>query len=462
MSILKSYGTVLRDHPDVDRIAREFYTFKINPSDTISANKIPKKTALSLNLNVEKISINELIPKSFRGHHVWANYITLPEYLEDCGDDWALSVCHCISDRYSIFSLGQIQTSVNSNEILYCGNLERPQYMPSVKSQSKLDLKNICVGYSVYDSAKYIYQHGISEASCFNRRDIEKRGFKKLTEYGDHRQLKTDIPTCDTLLGQQLEHCTDVKLPRRVFRILGFINIDGDGADGNYSTIKYEIYRYGPVVAGFLMFRDFIDNYDGTTIYMGPPPSSEFLGGHSVRILGWGRDNNINFWILSNNWSTSWGEGGYFRMKMGIPECQLENNVVAPIVNLSHMNYTYEPAEVLQVPDDLRDKNPPILIRETFYSPYTTQLIRDGKLEGDLEPLIYKDFKIDSESFWAGDIDFYVKNYKDIGTMLTKPRLGGAGRPLRNVSQKNIAVVLILVFLGVWVGRLLYRYIEKK
>ena len=59
MSILKSYGTVLRDHPDVDLNAREFYTFKINPSDTISANKIPKKTALSLNLNVEKFSINE-------------------------------------------------------------------------------------------------------------------------------------------------------------------------------------------------------------------------------------------------------------------------------------------------------------------------------------------------------------------------------------------------------------------
>lgn len=460
MSILKSYGTVLRDHPDVELTASKFYNFKVSPSDVISLDKIPKKTSKPSS-GVENMNIRDILPKSFRGHHVWANYITLPEYLGNCGDDWALSVCHCISDRYSIFSLGQINTSISSDEIVYCGNLERPKYINTVKSQSKLDLKSICVGYSVYDAANYIYQNGISEASCFNLKDIEKRGFKPLSSYKDRQELKKDIPTCDTLLGDQLEHCTNVNLPRRVFRILGFINIDGSDFNENYTTIKYEIYRYGPVVAGFLMFKDFLDNYDGTSIYTGPPPNSEFLGGHTVRILGWGRDTtkNIDFWILANNWSTSWGEGGYFRMKMGIPECQLENNVSAPIINLSHMNYTYEPADVLKVPDYLHDKNPPILIRETFFSPYTTQLIRDGKLDGDLEPLIYKDFKIESNSFWAGDIDFYVKNYKDIGSSQLK--FNTKYLSSEKSTLKNTSYFLITIFLGVLIGYTLYRYIKK-
>jgi hypothetical protein len=457
MSLLKSYGSVLRDHPEVDKVATEFYTFKINPTDTIDVKKIPKR--MKAPSDADKLPISEIIPKSFRGHHVWANYITLPEYLEGCGDGWALSVCHCVSDRFSIFSLGQINPVIDSDEIIYCGDLKRPTYMSNVKSQSLLDLKNICVGYSVYDAARYIYQNGISEAACFNQKDIKKRGYKELSDYKDLQQLKKDIPTCDVLLGDQLEHCVDVKLPRRVFRILSFINVDG--TDIGFNTIKYEIYRYGPVVAGFLMYKDFLDKYDGTTIYKGPPPGTDFVGGHSVRILGWGRDSkeNIDFWILANNWSTAWGEGGYFRMKMGILECQLEKNVTAPIVNLSHLNYTYEPADVLRVPDDLHSKNPPMVIRETLFTPYTTQLLRDGKIDGDLNPLIYKDFKIDSPSFWAGDTDWYVKNYQDIGAseFIIKKKTTQPTKKSRNV----ILLVVSIILIGIITGYFLFRFIQK-
>lgn len=456
--ILKSYGSVLRDHPDIDSSASQFYTFKITPSDTVDVSKIPKRIKVSP--GVTKVPVSETLPKGFRGHHVWSNYITQPEYLENCGDDWALVVCHCISDRFSIFSLGQINPIIDSDEVVYCGDLKRPRYIESVKSQSKLELNNICVGYSVYDAARYIYQNGISEAACFNQKDIKKRGFGKLEDYKSVGELKKDIPSCDVLLGTQLEHCTNEKLPRRIFRILSFINVDG--TDQGYTTIKYEIYRYGPVVAGFLMYKDFLDNYDGTTIYTGPPPGTEYVGGHTVRILGWGRDSklNIDFWILANNWSTSWGEGGYFRMKMGIAECQLEQNVSAPIVNLSHLDYTYEPADVLQMPTELLGKNPPMVIRETLYTPYTSQLIRDGKLDGDLNPLIYRDFKIDASTFWAGDIDWFVKNYPDIGAskLIIKAPLPTSRLSVR--GGENLGMIVMVILLGVVVGYLLFRYIR--
>lgn len=450
---LKSYGTVLRDHPLVNKTAEEFYTFKATSTDTVDINKIPKRIRPQFEGKMQQIPINDILPRSFRGHHVWANYITLPYYLGGCGDDWAMALCHCISDRFSIFSLGQINPVLFSDEILYCGNLDKPNYDPTVKSQKNLDVSNICVGYSVYEAAKYIYQNGLTEATCFNKTDLKQK--YNLNPFETYTSTsKKDLPTCTEIMGDQLQHCIDSNKPRRVFRILSLINI---APDDNFFSIKYEIYRYGPVVAGFLMYKDFVENYDGISIYEGPAQGSEVLGGHTIRILGWGRDSkkNIDFWICANNWSTKWGEGGYFRMKMGIKECMLEDNVVAPIVNLAHLNYTYEPVDVLKVPQSWQNKNPPIIIRETLFTPYTTQLIREGKLSGSLDPLIYKDFTIDAPSFWAGDIDYYVKNYQDIGA----PRLLRSTE-VKNSTNKNIfGIVFIIIII---LATLYYIFKNKK
>jgi len=40
------------------------------------------------------------------------------------------------------------------------------------------------------------------------------------------------------------------------------------------------------------------------------------LGGHAVKILGWGKDSatNKNYWLAQNSWGTSWGSKGYFKL----------------------------------------------------------------------------------------------------------------------------------------------------
>ena len=49
------------------------------------------------------------------------------------------------------------------------------------------------------------------------------------------------------------------------------------------------------------------------------------LGGHAVRILGWGIQNSIPYWLVANSWSETWGEnGGYFRIVRGTNECGIE------------------------------------------------------------------------------------------------------------------------------------------
>ena len=36
---------------------------------------------------------------------------------------------------------------------------------------------------------------------------------------------------------------------------------------------------------------------------------------HAVAIVGAGTDNGVDYWLVRNSWSESFGEGGYFRMQ---------------------------------------------------------------------------------------------------------------------------------------------------
>ena len=57
--------------------------------------------------------------------------------------------------------------------------------------------------------------------------------------------------------------------------------------------------------------------------------SGSFLGGHAVKMIGWGVEEGVPYWICVNSWNRYWGEGGTFRILRGKNECGIENSVVA-------------------------------------------------------------------------------------------------------------------------------------
>lgn len=42
---------------------------------------------------------------------------------------------------------------------------------------------------------------------------------------------------------------------------------------------------------------------------------------HAVLLVGYGNENGKDYWLLKNSWGTTWGEGGYFKLRRGNNMC---------------------------------------------------------------------------------------------------------------------------------------------
>jgi len=97
------------------------------------------------------------------------------------------------------------------------------------------------------------------------------------------------------------------------------------GISSNVKQIQTEIMKNGPVEADFTVYADFPTYKSG--VYQ--RHSDQVLGGHAIRILGWGVENNIPYWLVANSWNPDWGDKGYFKIIRGNDECGIEDDINA-------------------------------------------------------------------------------------------------------------------------------------
>ena len=69
-----------------------------------------------------------------------------------------------------------------------------------------------------------------------------------------------------------------------------------------------ELSANGPVESAFTVFADFV-HYKSA--YLAPTGSP--LGGHAIKVIGYGTENGTDYWLVQNSWTTTWGDGGYFK-----------------------------------------------------------------------------------------------------------------------------------------------------
>jgi cathepsin B len=94
------------------------------------------------------------------------------------------------------------------------------------------------------------------------------------------------------------------------------------------AQIAAEIATHGAVEAAFTVYADFINYKSGVYSYT----TGDELGGHAVKLIGYGTENGVDYWLAQNSWTTTWGDNGMFKIRKGTDECGIEDEIVAGTV----------------------------------------------------------------------------------------------------------------------------------
>ncbi|XP_066980953.1 cathepsin B-like [Macrobrachium rosenbergii] len=249
------------------------------------------------------------IPESFDSREAWPHCPTISEIRDQgsCGSCWAVGAVSVMSDRECIHN--------NDTDFRY----------------SDEDLVSCCWtcgmgcnGGWLKPSFNYWINQGIVSGGRFN----SSQGCKPYSFYECEHHSEGERPPCEDILPTP--DCTAECIPEYG---LGY---EEDKRFGSYvytfdrqeQDMQYDIMTNGPVEASFNVYNDFLSYKSGVYKHTsGILP----LGGHAIRIIGWGVEGDEPYWLVANSWNYDWGDNGLFKILRGTNECGIEGNIVTGI-----------------------------------------------------------------------------------------------------------------------------------
>ena len=304
-------------------------------------------TNRALKIHTVKQQIIKNLPKDFDGRLIWKDYLSPIKNQGKCGSCWAWASTSALADRFRLRTNNKLNPVLTPLKPLLCDlegkelKIDYPEFVNYTAKVGKILSKNVgklgCHGNTLIDSWRYLYTIGTNTDEClsYNQR---KDGYD-IVNYKEDSQL----PLCTAITGDDGDMCGDYTqeretgaedgTPARFYRALCYYSVPGTAPHGNEKDIMSEIYTNGPVTSGMEVYSNFYLYNPKTQIYSSIKDDVR-VGGHAVRIVGWGEESGVKFWWIANSWGAKWGINGYFRMLRGTNDCKIEENVVCGIPDL--------------------------------------------------------------------------------------------------------------------------------
>eukprot|EP00771_Trimastix_marina_P000106 gnl/Trimastix_PCT/1111.p1 GENE.gnl/Trimastix_PCT/1111~~gnl/Trimastix_PCT/1111.p1 ORF type:complete len:635 (+),score=42.31 gnl/Trimastix_PCT/1111:443-2347(+) len=190
-----------------------------------------------------------------------------------CGSCWSFSSSEVISDRFCLASNG-------SQDVILS-----PQYLIDCYASHG------CSGASTSGAFSWVQSNGCVPEACYPYQAAEKTCPSTCT--------RSDVPA----LSSDKHYITEYKYTR------------------NVEDAMEELYRNGPLSLSITVYQNFHDYAGG--IYNHYAGINK--GGHAMKIVGYGEENGVKYWIIANSWGETWGEKGFCRFLRGENLCGVEN-----------------------------------------------------------------------------------------------------------------------------------------
>ncbi|MCI4381409.1 hypothetical protein PGIGA_G00251180 [Pangasianodon gigas] len=97
----------------------------------------------------------------------------------------------------------------------------------------------------------------------------------------------------------------------------------------NEFELQKVVAKIGPVAVGINADEDTFHHYS-KGIYNSTCKTLPL--NHAVLVVGYGKEEGQQYWLVKNSWGTDWGEGGYIRMLRNKNQCGIGSYSVVPIV----------------------------------------------------------------------------------------------------------------------------------
>jgi len=207
------------------------------------------------------------LPVNFDAREKWPNCIHPIVNQGKCGSCWAFAVAEAFGDRVCIATEGAISKALSPQDLVSCDTKNKECHGGHMNYTWDFIVSDGLVGE---DCFPYSSKNGTMGSNC-TRACVN--GEPWIPIYGK------DIQTMDLL------------------------------------TARLAIMTNGPIETAFNVYQDF-DSYK-SGVYV--QNSTVLLGGHAVKVLGWGFDEEVglDYWLAANSWGPDWGMEGYFKIQVG-------------------------------------------------------------------------------------------------------------------------------------------------
>jgi cathepsin B len=247
------------------------------------------------------------IPSSFDSRMAFPECPSVREIRDQaaCGSCWAFGAVEAITDRICIASKGANQPHISAEDLNSCCD----------------SCGFGCDGGDPASAWQFYVEQGIVTGSNYS-------GHSGCAPYS--------IPNCDHHTTGRFKPCGNVVSTPTCNRHCAagydktYKQDKWRGArryhvDSSVEAIQREIMENGPVETDFNVYADFPSYKSGVYKHT----TGSMLGGHAVKMLGWGEENGTPYWLIANSWNTDWGDKGFFKILRGSDECGIESDIQA-------------------------------------------------------------------------------------------------------------------------------------